>query len=253
MSIFQRELISGNVFIDEDTSGVFEHRFTDTVDAGWENAHTIENIHLYGQHAGLDFQQRMMQISGIVFATGFANLVHEEKDIVGLYSAATDTELVSHYTSEHTGGDLAAALELHAVNIGNFVTEMDKVAVVRINHTKTKIVIMKYLKDRPQIDLFMSAIRNMISDYKFKFHLGTQYGDSTDGIMDYFENTGGYSGDGVGLDSYEFSDVYKQMWYATNAVDPNNPTQAEQDSAHDYVRDLLKTELVNILLHGITE
>jgi hypothetical protein len=71
--------------------------------------------------------------------------------------------------------------------------------------------------------------------------------------MDYIENTGGYPLPDAGLDSYEFSDLYKQVWYDANAVDPGNPTQAEQDSAHAHVRDLLKVNLVNILLHGIID
>jgi hypothetical protein len=252
MSIFQRQQIPGNVFVDEATSGIFPYKLEDTLDTGWDNIHNITDIHLYGHHAGLDFQQRMMQISIIVQTVGFGTLTTAEKDIVGIYSAASDNDLVTHYATVYTLGDVVAALEMHADKIAEFVVEMDKVAVQRIDHASTKRAIMKYMKDRPQIDLFMAAIRNFIADYKFKFHLGTMYGDSTDGIMDYIENTGGYSGAGTGLDSYEFSDLYKQVWYDANAVDPANPTQAEQDSAHAYVRDLLKTDLVNILLYGIT-
>jgi hypothetical protein len=252
MAIFQRKQIPGNVFVDEATSGIFPYKLEDTLDTGWDNVHTITDIHLYGHHAGLDFQQRMLQISGIVQTVGFGTLTNVEKDIVGIYSATSDNDLVTHYATIYTAGDVIAALEMHAEKIGDFVTEMNHVAINRIDHPSTKKAIMKYMKDRPQIDLFMAAIRNFVADYKFKFHIGTQYGDSTDGILDYIENTGGYNLAGTGLGSYEFSDLYKQVWYDANAVDPQNPTQIEQDLAHAHVRDLLKTDLVNILLHGIT-
>lgn len=225
-----------------------------SIPADYTDIHSIENIHNFGSLAGMDFQQRASAISIECSSVGFGTLTTAQKDIVGIYAATDDTTLVTHYATVYTAGDIVAALDMHSEKIGDFVVELNKVAEERINHPYTKVVIMRYLKDRSQIDLFMAAIRNFVSDYKFKFHLGTGYGDSTDGLLDYIENTGGYSGDGVGLDSYEFSDLYKQVYYdGGGAFDPANPTALEQEAAHDHVRDLLQVELTNILVHGITQ
>lgn len=227
--------------------------FTESIPVDYTDIHTIENLSAYGARANMDFQQIHAAILGIAMATGFEELTLPEKQIVANYCAYDDETLVTFYATVETSGDLEAALEIHADKIGVLVSELQVIAESRISSPFVKVAIMKYLKDRSQIDLFMAAIRNFISDYKFKFHLGVAFGDSTDGLLDYLGNTGGYSEDGTGLDSYEFSDLYKGLWYAANAVDPNNPTSGEQKLAHNYVRDLLKNKLINILVNGINE
>lgn len=251
MSIFQRKLITGNTFVDEDTSGIFEYQFAPTLEGGYESANSITEIHLYSEHCGVDFQHKAAHITEICTDLGFATLTTAEKDIVGIYGATSDDNMIIHYATVYTAGNIIAALDMHADKMGDFVVELQSVATIRINGKYPKVAAMKYFKDRAQIDLFMSALRNFISDYTFKFHLGTQYGDSTDGILDYIENTGGYNTAGTGLDSYDFSDIHKQVWYDANAVDPANPTQPEQDTAHTYVKDLLKNTLVNIIRDGL--
>jgi hypothetical protein len=64
-------------------------------------------------------------------------------------------------------------------------------------------------------------------------------------------NTNAFAAPLTGLDSYEFSDIYKQMWYNANTVDPTTPTEPEQASAHSYVRNLLRDKLINILVYGV--
>lgn len=235
--------------------------YYELVDDGYDfitnNKTDVTSITLFnfiGQELGLDWQQVQHQIRVICATTGFASLSQSEKDLVGVYGATDDTTLVTHYVMTHTAGDQAAALNIHSTNIGNMVSKLSIIASKRYEDPRTIKVVMTYLKDRSQIDLFIAAIRNYIADFISKFHLGTEYGDSTDGIMNYVENSGtSYSAAGTGLDSYEFSDIYKQEWYNSNAVDPQNPTQVEQDFAHAYVRDLLKTKLVNILYYGTFE
>jgi hypothetical protein len=249
MSIFQRKLIPGNVFVDEATSGIFEYQFADTVEAGYESANTITEIHFYGHHVGLDFQQITVHVTTLCATLGFGTLSNDEKDIVGIYAATDDVSLVTHYATVHTAGDIVAANHMHAEIMGAFVGQLQKVARGRYDNDSLKSYVMEYMKDRDQIDSFMSAISTLLSYYLFKFHLGTMYGDSTDGILDYVENTGGFPLDS-GLDSYEFSAIQKQIWYDANAVDPGNPTAPEQELAHDYVRDLLKDKLTYLLRDG---
>ena len=246
---FLRKQIAGNTFVDEATSGIFEYKFSDTVEAGYDDISTITDIDLHGHRVDSDYGVRQREITTIASITGFANLSLAEQNIVGNYCAADDNTLVVHYATTQTAGDIPAALAMHGTKIAAFIKELQLIAESRYNSIETIKAVMMYLKDRAEIDAFTAAIRNFLADYKSKFHLGTQYGDSTDGIMDYIENTGGYPLL-TGLDSYSFSDVYKQGWYDANAIDPGNPTVGEQDSAHDYVRDLLKNKLKKILVDG---
>lgn len=222
----------------------------DTVPSDYTDVSSVTNFHQHGENAGLDFQQRHLEINQIVQAQGFGTLSNTEKDIVGIYCATDDNTLVTHYATTQTAGNVEQALIIHSDKMGQYISELQIVAAYRVDHPETVKSVMLYLKDRAQIDIFIAAIRNFVADYKSKFHVGTGYGDSTDGLLDYIENTGGYSAAGTGLDSYDFSDIYKQIWYDANAVDPANPTQAEQDAAHAHVRDLLKVKLKDILVYG---
>lgn len=227
--------------------------FSDSIPIDYTDIHTIENLSSYGTRANMDYQQIHAAIRELAITAGFENLTLTEKQIVAQNCAYDDETIVTFYATTQTSGNVQAALEIHTTKIGVFVSELEKIAKSRISNPYVKVAVMKYLKDRSQIDLFMAAIRNFVSDYKFKFHLGIAFGDSTDGLLDYIGNTGGYSEVETGLDSYEFSDLYKGVWYAANAVDPNNPTLGEQESAHNYVRDLLKNSLINILVNGTNE
>lgn len=217
----------------------------------YDDITSIENYHLLGAIAGLDFQQ----VHGILFmwclAVGFSNLTLVEQDIIAEYCASDDTTLVTHYATTQTAGDLVSAKIMHSARLGVVVEELTKIANIRAFNPKIKEYVGLYFEDRVQVDLFMAAIRNFLFDYTFKFHLGTQYGDSTDGILDYIERTGGYSGVGQGLDGYTFCSFHKQRFYDEGgAVLPNSPTVTEQENAHNYVRDLLTSKLVAILRDG---
>jgi hypothetical protein len=225
----------------------------DIIPPDYTDIDNITNVHSYGDLAGMDFQQRGAHITILCSTLGFNTLSNAEKDIVGIYSAIDDSTMITHYATTQTGGDVVAAMGVHSTVMGKFVTSMQEVANARLDDPCVNTSVMNYMKDRSQIDLFMDNLRNFISDYKFKFHLGTVYGDSTDGIMDYIENTGSFTGVGTGLDAYEFSDIHKQVWYDANAANPSIPTQAEQDLAHAHVRDLLKVSLVNKLRDGLEQ
>lgn len=253
MNIFQRQQIEGNVYINDTISGTFPYKFKETLDAGWDDVNTIAEIHAHGHLAGADFHQRHLYIKDLTTTLGFATLSTAVKDVVGLYRATDDSSLVTHYATTQTAGDILAALEIHAGFIGMYVVELQTVALYRADHPNTIKAVMQYIKNIAFIEAFTAAIRNFMIDYRSRLHLGTQYNDTTDGIADYLEGTGGYSEAGTGLDSYEFSDLYKQVWYTTNAVDPANPTLTEEQLAHDYVRDLLKVTLINILVYGIID
>ena len=235
----------------DDLSGNPAFIVSDNNVAGYIDVTSIEHYDKYGPMFGLDpNQKRFGIVEAMTIAGGFASLSNADKDIVGMYNAATDNEMITHYATVHTAGDIDAAIQMHTEKVGAFIGEMKEIATYRAEHSATTACILQYMKDRGQIDSFISAINNFLTYYKVKFHVGTQYGDTSDGIMDYLENTGGYAADNTGLDSYEFSDAYKQIWYAGNAVDPQNPTVQEQESAHVYVRDLLKNRLKYILLYG---
>jgi hypothetical protein len=236
-----------------DLNGQPAFKEEDTVSANRADITSIESYYKFGTSAGLDDQQIHFRISSIVATLGGFNSIQtqQEKEIVASLCAADDLDIIVYYATNYTMGDLVAAKEKHAKRIGVYVKKLVDVARLRVDHPKTKEVVMLFLKDREQIDMFMAAIRDFLADYTFKFHLGTSYGDFIDGIMNYIERTGSWAGQGQGIDSYEYSDLHKQDWYNQNAVDPNNPTLQEQAAAHDFVRDLFRDEMVKILRDGI--
>lgn len=227
--------------------------FADSLGIGYTVAlveANIDSITALAQGTSKDYHQTHLAISSKCAEIGFGNLSEEEKDIVCKWCAADDNTIVTHFATVHTAGNILEAVQMHADNIGVYVSELQKVATTRIEDPRTNTAIMLHLKDRAQIDLFIAAIRNYAADYKKKFHVGTMYGDTTDGIMDFIENTGSHFADGDGLDGFQFSQILEGGWLQANAADPQNPTAGELDAAHDYVRDLLATKLRNILIYG---
>jgi hypothetical protein len=214
------------------------------------NLDSILAIEKFSNELNLDYHQKHLALVAKCAEFGFSNLTLEEKDIVATDCATDDNTIVAYFATVYTGGDLLAAVTMHTINIGVYVSKLQPVAVRRIEDPRTNTAVMFHLKDRSQIDLFIAAIRNYSVDYKQKFHIGTGYSDSTDGIMDFIENTGSHFADGDGLDGFQFSALLEGGWLAVNALDPNNPTLTELDGAHDYVRDLLILKLKNILVYG---
>lgn len=215
----------------------------------YTECHTIENLYNYGAIAAMDYQQIYGSIYVISSTIGFSELSNEEKAIVLELSAEQQSVIVAHYKS--LGQTDVQAKESYSTKQAITVEKLSSVARLRVIHINLKNLLLAYLKDKTQIDVLISEARNAIFDYTMKFHLGTNYGQSTPGIMDIIENTDVYALSG-GLNALQMSDEHKQEWYDANALIPGLPTPTEQLQAHAYVRDLLKNKLKDWLKDGIS-
>jgi len=230
---------------------------SDIVEVGFTDISGIANWAAYGQRAGKDYEVQSREIASIVTTTTFALLSDIEKDIACTYAAVMDGNspdhmaMITYYASTPSYnmlGDVEAASKFHFQRFGEHLNNLRTAATVRSDAPRISIAMMLYFKDINTINTFYDAIRTFRLDYVGKFHLGTEYGDTTDGIMDYLESAGTYT-DG-GLKNYQFSESYVQAYLDATAVDPQNPTQQEIDNADDYVRGLLITEFKEVLVYG---
>lgn len=227
------------------------------IEAGYTDISSIENWASYGKKTNKDYEVHSREIANIVTTTTFALLTDAEKDIACKYasiltgSVPDHNTMITYYASTPSYGmlgDVEAASNFHYHRFGEHLNNLRDAAAIRVNAPRISIAMMKYFKDIDTINTFYDAIRAFRLDYVGKFHLGTAYGDTIDGIMDYLESTGTYIG--AGLMTYQFSDTYIQAWLDANAVDPLIPTQVELDAADDYVRALLITEFKETLVYG---
>jgi len=233
------------------------YKIADTVEVGFTDISSIANWDAYGKRAGADYEIQSREIAAIVTSTTFALLSDVEKNIACIYSAILigfvpdHATMITHYASTPSYGMLGdgqAASVFHFNRFGEHLNNLREGAAIRSNAPRISVAMMMYFKDLDTINTFYDAIRTFRLDYVGKYHLGTEYGDTIDGIMDYLESTGSYV-DG-GLKNFEFSDTYIQAYLAGAAVDPNNPTQQELDDADDYVRLLLINEFKEALVYG---
>jgi hypothetical protein len=75
-----RQLIDGNIFVDETTSGIFPHKFSETVESGWEDITSIENIDMYGfSRTDEDYYTVANYLRQLIEEIGYSNLTPEQQ------------------------------------------------------------------------------------------------------------------------------------------------------------------------------
>lgn len=141
-----------------------------------------------------DYYTSRLQLKESFTGILFADLSDENKEIAAKYCLYDDLTLVSFYMSQ--GLAQADAIIKHKVRRAEDITKAAKTCEARAD-----TCVVKYIAIH-DASAFMDAIRNFVQDYKSIAHLGTNYGQDRDGLLDYIEATGSYTN--AGLSSYTF-------------------------------------------------
>lgn len=134
---------------------------------------------------------------------GWENLTDNEKEISAKYCLFDSTTIITFYISQ--GLSLENAITKYLVRRSIDIDKAAKCCAIRANSKYIKYISIKYMEEADAAT-FLDAIRNYIVDYSMSAHLGIQYGDSREGVMDYIEATNAYVG--AGLSTYAFRSPY---------------------------------------------
>lgn len=145
--------------------------------------------------------------------TKWDSLNDNSKEIIGIYCAVGMDTLIGYYMSKGMSQNDATMKYLN--NRIEDIKNAAKAYCGRINNNTLQVNIILFLGEA-QGSTFNDAVRNFKSDLCSIALLGTQYGDSRDGFMDYVESTGSYTSGG--LKSYTMSDDMVAVYGSQDAA-----------------------------------
>lgn len=177
--------------------------FVEVVEAGYTDLTSIETIANINQRI-YDYHFKRDKLKELTLELGFANLSASDKAIVARYCATDAATLVGYFMSQY-GLTAAEATSKYKVFRSTDISEAAKALSSRASNPVVMYISVKYMSEA-DASAFTDAIRNFITDLKEVAHLGTNYGQARDGIMDYIEATGSYTD--AGLKSYSFENGY---------------------------------------------
>lgn len=177
--------------------------FSDTVEEGYTDITTIELIGKL-KYNKYDYHYIKNKIKELVTSLGFENITPAEKTIIAKYCAVDADTLISYYVETYTLSMEEAIFKYKVCRSIN-ISETAKALKKRASSPVVIYIAIKYMSE-VDASAFSDAIRNLIIDMKLYAHLGSSYGQTRDGIMDYIEGTGSYVG--AGLSSYTFENGF---------------------------------------------
>jgi len=163
-----------------------------------------------------------------VFGSDFDSLTNIGKDGVGVYCATDMNTLIGYYMS--LGMSQTQATMFYLDRRVNDVDNAGEAFCDRIAETSFRVVVLIFLGESQSLT-FNDACRNFKEDLCSMALLGTGYGDSRDGIMDYIESTGSYTSGG--LKSYTMSAEMEAVY-----------------GSQTLAREAMVVQLKNILIEG---
>lgn len=161
---------------------------------------------------GISYFKMRLYVKDVVESKlgGFNDFRDHEKDVLGILYLGDTNQLIPFYMSYY-GYTIQEASIFHTDRVAMNVV-MKAVGTTLIARSPKIISVgTKYLVwgnpdgtlNTLQANNFTAAISGFLSDYREYAYLGLNYGEETDGIMDYIESTGSYSSGG--LKNYVFS------------------------------------------------
>lgn len=156
----------------------------------------------------------------IALFSDFANFNDKEQYYAVKYCMVDDTTCITYFMT--AGKSYTEAMHQHLSNRANDINSAAASCRYRAESPIVLYLTIKYLTEQDAAT-FIDAIRTFITDYSTIAHLGLEYGQSREGIMDYIESTNGYLNGGLS--------VY-------NIKEP-------------YTYELFKAELKNYIVYGI--
>lgn len=140
--------------------------------------------------------------------TDFANLNDKEKYYATHFCMVDDTTCVTYYMG--LGKSYEEAMQIHLINRSNDINRAAKSCKYRSESPIVLYLTIKYLTEQDAAT-FIDAIRTFITDYSTIAHLGLEYGQSREGIMDYVEATNAYLNGGLSVYNIRAPYTYEEL------------------------------------------
>jgi hypothetical protein len=149
----------------------------------------------------VDFWTAQDNLKNLYLLNGWASFKDEEKDIFIKYGIGdAGTEIIPFLMGK--GMTQQEAQVFYLESVAKAVENKQPIARSRADNHRIITIVYSFL-DSVEADGLLNAIANFLSLYKEKVYLGTQFGDVSDGLMDFINNTGSYaSSSTTGLNKY---------------------------------------------------
>lgn len=172
---------------------------TESIPDNYENISSIENWSRFGMSLVNDYLVGKAEIKNIVVETGWSGLTNLEKDLaIQYYSFVTPIDAVTYlmtvkgYTQDFAQLFLLQQWHRHHANSTN---------TAKKRWYYVKLTVSKYLSFYDSEDL-LNSVEPLIFPLMDIARLGINYGDKKEGIMDYIESTGIFTGQGLRENNY---------------------------------------------------
>ena len=147
-----------------------------------------------------DYIKARTKVKSIVDSIGFNNLRAENKEIAAPFCPTDSTTMITYFMG--LGYSQADATEKYLDYRSNDIYLAAQACDNRMNNNYIKVII-KYLPIT-EAERYLTQTSVLSANYRNAALFGTQYGDYSDGIMDFIEDTGGLIGSG--LSTYTLND-----------------------------------------------
>jgi len=150
----------------------------------------------------IDFWTTQDRLQDLYTLSGWASFKDEEKDILIKYRVGDVVTEVIPYLMNVKGMTQQETQMFWLENVARSVEKKQPIARFRADNHRIITIVYSFL-DEIEADGLLNATTNFFNLYKEKVYLGTSYGDKSDGLMDFIDNTGGYaSSTTTGLNKY---------------------------------------------------
>ncbi len=181
-------------------------KFSEVVEEGYTNITSLNFLKvLNGKKFDYHYIRRNMK--EFVDSYGFTNLLPDDKEIAIKFCTVDTTTAITYFMS---GGlsltDSVTKLKvLRSIDISNAA----KALSTRASDPAILYIAVKHMSEE-NASLFGDSIRNFLADLRETAHLGMNYGQTRDGIMDYIEATNAYTNSGLSTFEFETGFTYEQ-------------------------------------------
>jgi len=138
---------------------------------------------------------RNMIVNAVNNQGGFNNLKNWEKEIALIYTKSVEiNDAIPYLMSTGLSQDEATYkyLQLYSQNVRNAADSFKE----RARSAEFMTTIIMYI-GQDNAEIFIDNVRNFLHDLTESAIIGTQYGNTRNGFMDYLEDTGDYEGTGA--------------------------------------------------------
>lgn len=186
-----------------------------TIPSGYVDITTIENWATHSCGLVNDYLVCKNQVKELVLQKGWNNLTNTEKDIAIQYYAYPDATSAVIYlitvkgmSQQQAQGFILQQWHRHHGNV---------ILSCRQRWYYAKFIVPQYLNFADAETLF-NTIESLAFAYNDMGRLGIEYGDKTNGIMDYIESTNAYVGNGLRESGFTISGTWDNFIQAMKNV-----------------------------------